>query len=451
MLNLQTKATRLYGQVSANLRDPLTRNGYALASSAVFSSLIGMVYWILAARIYPAELVGLNSAVISAMMFLGGVAQVNLAQVNTRFIPTFGRGTRRFVGITYLATLGIALLVSLLFLAKVDWWAPALGFLRATPPLAALFVLATMGFSIFALEDGVLTGLRRATWVPVENAGYGLVKVALMLEFVYILPQIGVFASWVVGLGVVVIPTSYYIFHDMIPYHVRNNAVQESPLPLPQMTRYIAGDYVGATAWLACTALMPILVTQVSGATANAYYYLSWQIALLLYSISRSLGSSLIVEAASEPARLRQYTLRVVVQSAWIVIPMAAVLVASAPLVLRLFGKSYATEGATLLRLLALSAIPYILISTDVSAARVERRIAHIIWVLGLVSVLVLSTSAWLLPRYGVIGAGYAWLFSQSVVAGLILITRMPDVKHLIIHRGGLPIQDPGARSQGNL
>ncbi|HEY3344211.1 MAG TPA: hypothetical protein VGJ97_04755 [Anaerolineaceae bacterium] len=410
--------TRLVG----HLRIPLFRNAYALASSSFLTSAIGMVYWVLVARTYPTEIVGLNSAMISVMMFLGGVAQLNLADGAIRFVPTTGQHTHRFVRATYLISLGVAAVASLIFLSQLGRWAPSLGFLGATPLLLVWFTLSTMGWALFVMQDGVLTGLRRATWVPVENTVFSLVKIVLMLMFVASLPTLGVFASWSVGLVITLIPTTYYIFHSLIPHHMQQAPEVREDLSLPQVARYVAGDYLGALAWLACTTLLPILVTQLSGPAANAYYYLSWQISLLLIAIAGSMGSSLVVEGSSRPEALAEYSYRVLVQAALIIIPLAAILVVIAPYALLLFGKSYSIEGTTLLRLLAVSAIPHIVIVIYVSMAQVRRQISRIILALGLLCVLVVSLSYVLLTRIGILGVGCAWLIGQSLVAAGILL-----------------------------
>src|SRR4051812_43837128 len=85
-------------------RTPLYRNGYALMLSAAATSGLGVVYWMLATRLYPAEVVGLNSAVISAMLLVAGVAQLSLVSVITRFLPRAGRAAGRLVGSAYALT-----------------------------------------------------------------------------------------------------------------------------------------------------------------------------------------------------------------------------------------------------------------------------------------------------------------------------------------------------------
>ena len=77
--------------VGAHLRVPLYREGYALVLNSGLVSLFGVLYWLLAAHYYSPHVLGLNSAAISAMMFLAGVSQLNLMSALMRFIPVAGR------------------------------------------------------------------------------------------------------------------------------------------------------------------------------------------------------------------------------------------------------------------------------------------------------------------------------------------------------------------------
>lgn len=108
--------TLLLIRLRAHLYWPLYRNGYALVLSSAFTSLLGMVYWVLAAHLYSAEIVGLNSAAISAMMFLAGIAQLNLTSALIRFIPGAGASTRRLVVGAYGLSALVALAVGLIFM-----------------------------------------------------------------------------------------------------------------------------------------------------------------------------------------------------------------------------------------------------------------------------------------------------------------------------------------------
>src|SRR6476646_6896697 len=134
----------------AHARTPLFRNGYALMLSAAATSGLGVVYWMLATRHYSAEVVGLNSAVISAMLLVAGVAQLSLISVITRFLPRAGHATGRLVCGAYALTLTVAALAGLLFVLGLRLWSPALAFLGASPLFTLWFVLATMAWCIFS-------------------------------------------------------------------------------------------------------------------------------------------------------------------------------------------------------------------------------------------------------------------------------------------------------------
>jgi hypothetical protein len=56
----------------------MLRNGYVLIVSATVTQVLGVRYWIVAARTAPAAAVGRNSTAMSVMLFLAGVAELNL-------------------------------------------------------------------------------------------------------------------------------------------------------------------------------------------------------------------------------------------------------------------------------------------------------------------------------------------------------------------------------------
>ncbi len=412
-------------KLTSHLRTPLYRNGYALTLSSAVTSLLGVLYWSLAAHLYSPQVIGLNSAAISALMFLAGVSELNLMSALIRFIPGAGSNTRRFVGSAYLISLIVALIISLVFLLRLHIWAPALGFLASNPAMVTWFILGTMAWCIFVLQDSVLIGLRLATWVPVENAIFALVKIGLLVVLAYSLPRLGVFASWTFALIVSLLPTNFYIFRRLIPKHMRAKQKEFERIAAPQVVKYVAADYVGALFWLVSTTLMPVLVTALAGATENAYFFLAWTIAYSLYMVSPNMGSSLIVEASMDQGRLSTYSYRVFLQTMGLVIPAAGVLFLGAPYILRIFGSNYAQHGANLLRLLALSAVPNVVTAIGVSVARVQRRMGVVLAILGSVCILVLGLAYDLLRIDGITGVGLAWLLSQSVVAFVLLLTQL--------------------------
>src|SRR5215212_6642714 len=250
----------------AHVRTPLFRNGYALMLSAAVTSGLGVVYWMLATRYYSAEVVGLNSAVISAMLLVAGVAQLSLVSVITRFLPRAGRATGQLIGGAYALTLSVAALAGLLFVLGVRLWSPALAFLAASPLIALWFVLATMAWCIFTLQDSVLAAMKQAVWVPIENTIFAVAKIALLLLFAWPAARYGIFASWTIPGAALLLPITYLIFRWLLPRHAQSSAAQAEPLLPRQIASYAASNYVGSMLSLAVNTLLPLLVLHQLGA-----------------------------------------------------------------------------------------------------------------------------------------------------------------------------------------
>jgi len=409
----------------AHVRTPLFRNGYALMLSAAATSGLGVIYWMLATRYYSAEVVGLNSAVISAMLLVAGVAQLSLVSVITRFLPRAGRATIRLVGSAYALTLSVAALVGLLFVLGVRLWSPALAFLGSTPLFALWFVLATMAWCIFTLQDSVLAGMQQTVWVPIENTIFAIAKIALLLLFAWPVVRYGIFASWTIPGAAVLLPVNYLIFRRLLPRHAQSSAAQAEPLLPRRIAGYAASNYIGSMLSLAVNTLLPLLVLHQLGPKANAYFAQPWLIASSLQLIAGNMAVSLTVEAATDRDRLAGYTRRALVHSARLLVPLVVLMLIGAPALLQLFGRAYADEGAGLLRLLALGALPNLVNMLYLSVARVRNRVGTIVAVQAALCALALGLSYPLLHWYGIMGVGIAWLSSQTLVATGIALAHL--------------------------
>ena len=254
-----------------HLRHPLNRTGYALTISSTVASGIGFAYWLLAARLYPTEVVGRNAAAIAAMSMLAGLATFFLDGTLVRFIPRAGPSTARFVGVAYLITATTAAIISVGFLVVTHFFFSALGFLTKTGWSSLAFVLFTASWCIFVEQDSVLAGLRRAVWIPLENAVFSLLKLGLLAALAALVPVYGIFVSWTIAMLVSVAGVNLIIFARLIRPVSERAGEAVSSVRDRAFARYFAADYACSIAWLSTTNLMPVIVTAVAGATTNAY------------------------------------------------------------------------------------------------------------------------------------------------------------------------------------
>jgi O-antigen/teichoic acid export membrane protein len=414
-----------YHSLADHVRQPLNRTGYALIISSTFASAVGFVYWILAARLYPTDIVGKNASAIAAMTMLAGIATLFLDGTLVRFVPRAGPATRRLVCVAYSVTATAGVLVSVVFLVLTHYYFHGLQFLSETALGCVAFVLFTVSWCIFVEQDAVLTGLRRAVWIPPENGTFSILKVFLLVGFVANLKTWGILASWSIPAIVLVPVINYFIFRRFIGRHVERTAGRHSPIELRPIVRYAGGNYVGFLLYTAYLTLPPLIVLHQLGSTFSAYLYPPWVIAGILALLSMNMGVALTVEGAEDPAKTQANFRHALTNVARLLLPIVVVLLVAADFILELFGSGYASHGATLLRLLALASIPQMLVVLKIGTYRVERRLAPIILTYAAVVAITVGLTVVLLPPIGISGVGVGVLTAQTAAAaGLLAFDR---------------------------
>lgn len=402
---------------------PLYRNGYALVASSGVTSVLGLAYWLLAARLYSPAAVGVGAALIAAMTLLASIAQLNLKGVLNRFLPSAGSHSARLVISSYALALALAGLASSVFIIGLGLWSPELGFLAERPELAVSFVVATMAWTIFVLQDSVLAGIRQAVWAPAENLVFSLGKLILLVALVGATPTLGAFVSWNVPVIALIVPFNLIILWRLIPAHVRATGGGQ-PISLRSVAGYLAPDAAAYAIWATTIGVLPLVVLHVAGAEANAHFFVAWAIAYSLYLVSSGMCQSLLAEASLDPALLEEHARRTIKETAALVVLPAFAVAAFAPTLLGLLGSGYSSGGGTLLRLLALSAVPYVVVSVHVTVARVERRMRTVISTYATLCGLALALALPLLGAIGIEGIGIAWLTAQTAVAAGLTLRR---------------------------
>lgn len=414
---------RLDSRLREILGSSLVRNGYSLTANVGITSILGMIYWLLAARLYSVETVGVNAALISTMTALSGFSQLTLPSVLTRFLPTAGRHAGRWILVAYGSSIISSVIFSLAFLIIASLWLPKLRFVTEDATLALGFMGATICWTIFALQDGALTGLRQSIWVPIENAAYAFAKICLLVAFAAAgFLTLGVFTSWVAPLLLLILPVNWLIFRVVLVRGGRAGNGAANRESMEMVGRFLGGDFIGTLSFYAASGIAPVLVLESAGPAANAQYYLAWTITYSLYLVAKSMGASLTAEGAAHRGELSALAARTLAHTMTLLVLAVATVLVAAPYILSLFGPDYARDGATLLRVLSLSAIPFGYTAVHLGVARVRGNMIDVAGIQGAMMVLVLGLGILLLGRVGPVGISLAWLIAQTVLAVALLL-----------------------------
>jgi O-antigen/teichoic acid export membrane protein len=421
----------------------MTRSAYSLIANAVATSVLGLGFWLAAARLFPAREVGEDSALIAAMTVLSVVGQLDLGDVLIRFLPAAGRLTTRLVIGAYVTAVGASLFLSIGFVVLAPRWSSSLGFLGQSTSLATTFCAIASLWAVFSLQDYVLIATHRAPWVAVENSVFGVLKLAALPILLVAGTSHAVFVAWVGPVILLIVVVSLFLARRVIPSHARRQSeLNLDPVPVRRgfLIRFVAFNYLATLLNQLAARLLPVLVVVALGATSNAYFYIAFTIVTAFDLLFQNVTMSLVVEASADEQHLKDLTQQLVRRFLVFVAVGGAFIIIAAPLLLLPFGQAYADNGAPVLRLLVLGSGFRAILALFGAVARVR---GHTSWLLvtyvGL-AVLLLPLAVILIGRVGLNGVALAWLIAHAVVGSAVL---WPMVRLLRTPWSGAPMFEP--------
>ena len=145
----------------------------------------------------------------------------------------------------------------------------------------------------------------------------------------------------------------------------------------------------------------------------------------MLFAIPLAVSQSLFAEGSYFEDKLKEDVTRSLKFTYLLLVPSVIVLVLTGKWLLLAFGQSYSLNALHLLWVLSLSSLPLALTYIYTGILRVTGRIKELVAIWGFIALSVLLASYLLMPVTGIIGAGYAWLAAQTIVAVYVLARRL--------------------------
>ena len=410
---------------------PLVANALALMISTGAQAGLGLLFWILATRLFATRVVGIDAALITAMSTIALMGQLNLGQALLRFLPQLGPRSLRWV----LRSYAVGILASASFAAAFVLMAPSISSqfdLLRRPAWAVGYVAAVAGWQVFLLEDSVLIGTHFAWWTVVENVAFSVLKIVCLVGAVQLGLRHGIFIAWVAPLVVLIPCVNILIFTRVLPAHVATTARVGDLLSSSRrrLLAFLSQDYLGVVISQATMTALPLIVVALVGARQNAYFYVAFTIATILDVLVYNAMTSLVVEAAHDEENLRELAWLAIRRLLVPLTAAAALLVALAPLLLRVYGPAYSHQGADVLRLLA-CALPFRAVTFLFDAvSRVPGKGGRILGTQLAGFVLFVPLTLVLASSHGLDGVGVAWLITAVVVSLAVTPLLIPVLRH---------------------
>lgn len=400
---------------------PLYRNALYLILNSAIDAFFGFFFWIAAARFYSESEVGTSSAVISAVNLLALLSMVGLNFSVIRFLSQAQR-PRQLINSSFTLTGLLSLVAAGFFLAGLGWWSPALTFIRQNTIITLNFLAFAVLWVAATLTDSVFIAKRRAGFVLIFNTITGLLKVALVIALALVSYTFGIIASWTTGL-VVALAISLFL---LLP------RVEAGYRPVPNLkagqvkgfTRYSLRSYVAALLSRGPTMVLPILVLNVLGTESNAYFFIAWRIAELLFAIPWAISQSLFAEGSFSPRTIKENVTKSIKFTLILAVAATVLFIVSAKWLLLAFGQNYSDNALHLLWLLSLASVPLGISHVYIGVLRVQDRLREMVIIRGVVAIAVPVLSLLVMRANGIMGIGHVWLGLQSAVA-IVSIVRL--------------------------
>ncbi|HLH29198.1 MAG TPA: hypothetical protein VKW77_09785 [Acidimicrobiales bacterium] len=355
----------------------LRRSSTVLLANTASTSVLGIAFWVLVARRYPPAIVGASSALLSAMLLMANVAELNLTSAMVRFLPTAGERDKAMILRCYLLVASVGAAVAVLALPLLRHLGSFERILHFGAAGAVWFVAAIAAWTIFALQDAVAIALRGSVWVLLENSAYGLAKLGAVAALAAVAPRLGIVVGWTVPMAATIPLMALVTFGRLVPANRRLGAVREE-VSVRTLRRFVTYEYLTGTTGLATATGIQLLVISLLGARQSAYFYVVWVAVTTLDVALYNVGGSFIAEAARQPGRLADHARSVLAHLTLLVAPAVAICLAAAPTILSVFGARYSAHASTLLRLVALAALPRLVVVMWMSVHRAERHVGRV-------------------------------------------------------------------------
>ncbi len=417
---------KFFSSLREHLRNPLFANAYALMTDQVATSALGFLYWVLAARLYDAGVVGENSAILSTVFFIVSFSELSMRSAMARFVPRTGKKTTHLILFAFGINIILAFIGSLLLFSvggKFELTANLVKDIKIWPGWLILFAVFWV---LFGVLDGVLTGMRKARWVVLKNFIHSASKIIIL--FVLVKSAYGVVISWFLPAPFIVVGITASVLIRFMPEHLKMDTAQTKEVHRRELFTSITGDHIGTIVAEACVSALPLLILQFLGKEQTAYYYQAWLLYNALSTFAVNMASSFAVEASADMGNILKLSRLLLRQMVRLFTPMAVVAFLAAPLLLALFGQEYVENGKVLLRLLIISILPFMINAWFLSYSRVLNRVWAIILIQSVQFVVTLGVTYLLLPKIGIAGIGAAWLLAQCSNTVIVVIWMAPKI-----------------------
>jgi O-antigen/teichoic acid export membrane protein len=415
-------SSSLRERAAAVRSDRMLTNSALLFATTTLMAGGGALFWVVAARLQSSEAVGIAGSLVAASETIALLAQLGLNIALVRTMPVSDRKAADMVTATAIVAVAGAALASL-YALLLPVTSPTLHAVLDSPLLIALFCLLVAATAVNVLTDNAFLALDRLrSYLWLNGVLLGIAKVALPFLLVGA-GALGLYGS-VGGAALVCGLASLVVIFRHLP-KLRTLAPSRA---LRQVRGFAGAGYATYVLTVLPVMVLPLVVVNALGAAPAAYFFLSAQVIALQNAVLLAIGNSMYAESERRPDR-RNHVVAHGGQTMVVTgVVSSVVVIGAAPILLSVFGSTYADEGTSTLRVMSLGALALGFNYWAAMRLRIAGHAVAMVMAQLICTTLVLGLVIAAVPR-GTVWAAAAWGLGQAIggiVSYLISVTVAP-------------------------
>lgn len=370
-------------------------------------SFFGFFFWMINARLFTTEQVGLATTMISTMSLITSFSILGLNSGLIRYLPKAHR-KNDVINTVFSVTSTTTIILTLIFILGLSLFSVKLLFIRENIFNVLIFILFILFSNLGNLIDSIFIALRDTKFILAKNLVFSIVK--LFLPFILMnFGTYGIFGSLTIALTMALIFSLLIMIKNFkyYPQFIINKSV------IKKIGRFSFGIYINSFLDSLPSMILPLMVLNMIGTQSAAYYYMATIIANLLYIIPQAVSASFFAEGSHNENNIIQHAKKSSKIIALFLIPAIVIMVFFGKYILIFFGKEYSTAGFRLLQILALSGIFMSINSIFSTILLVQHKIITIIYI-SLLNVVITLVLSYLFISHGLQGIGMALIAGQA-------------------------------------
>lgn len=388
--------------------DSLYRNSIYLMLSTGVMAFFGFFFWIINARLFTPEQVGLGTTLISVLSLISSISLLGLNIGIIKYLPTSNRKTEK-INTSFTLVGVVSLIASFVFIIGLETFSPKLLFLRDNLFYTLLFIVFAIFSSSNTLIESVFIAYRSTGYVLIKNLIFSVGKLILPL----LLISLGAMAIFISFSGATAIGFLIALIFLVKKFGYKFKLSLHTGI-IVNMAKYSMANYIAGIIGTLPQMVLPIIITNKISPQQSAYFYMDMMIANLIFIIPQATTQSLFAEGSFKENEFKANIKKAIKIIALFMVPAILLTILFGNHVLLVFGKEYSSEGFRFLQLISLSGILVSINSIFGTILRVKHRIAEIVTVGSLESATVLILTYLFLGK-GLYGIGLALIVGRAI------------------------------------